>query len=575
MRYRLFISVTVCFSLLLGCQSAVTPTTVSPAFTTGVSGEKVPWSNTGFLNDPEDFQFVIVSDLYGGYRPGIFESAVKKINLMQPEFVIGVGDLIQGYADDPAIIDQQRKEFERIMAPLSMRFFFVPGNHDLTSSMLTEKWEALYGHTYYHFIYKNALFLCLNTEDPPITHISDQQIDYVRKVLDENTNVRWTFVFMHEPLWGTKNKGWEPIEAMLAKRPHTVFAGHDHHYVKYQRNNSSYIKLATTGGDSDLRGANVGEFDQLVWATMTDQGPILANLSLKGIFDENLVTEEKSQIIGSLFSGEWLNSDNIVLETQLFEKGSSVLHLNNPGKAPLKVSGSFKAHSRYRVSRPGIDLTIPPESTEHIPVDIFVDQPVSLTALEPLVLEVSAVYGADEQTPITTDIIHPLDIRYTWQGPELVKNGGFDQGMTGWIVSRRVPTAGTISTESGMLKSHVAEENNPFALALVQIVDQLKIDEDYHLSFKAKNLNGPNQIAFAVRDAGRDGSTNVELLVDGNRVRRHKFQLTDTMTPYALDFRFTQETDIRGAFLLWTFTTENDVVIDDISLRTVDRAKMP
>ena len=106
-------------------------------------------------------------------------------------------------------------------------------------------------------------------------------------------------------------------------------------------------------------------------------------------------------------------------------------------------------------------------------------------------------------------------------------------------------------------------------------MDQLKIDEDYHLSFKARNLNGPNQIAFAVRDAGRDGSTNVELLVDRNRVRRHKFPLTDTMTPYALDFRFTQETDIRGAFLLWIFTTENDVVIDDISLRMVDRAKMP
>jgi len=548
---------------------------MSPAFSPGVSGDRVPWSDISFLNDPNDFQFAIISDLHGGYRPGIFEVAVKKINLMQPEFVITVGDLIQGYSDDDVVIDQQRREFEQLMAPLEMRVFFVPGNHDLTSNMLTEKWEALYGHTYYHFIYRNVLFLCLNTEDPPITHISDQQIEYFRKVLDQNPNVRWTFVFMHEPLWSAKNMGWESIEAMLTQRPHTIFAGHDHHYVKYQRQGSSYIKLATTGGDSDLRGASVGEFDQMVWVTMTDQGPIIANLSMDSIFDENLVTEEKSRIIDNLFSAEWLISDSVISETQTFDKGSSVLHLINSGKFPLKINGSFKPHSRYQISRPGFDLIIPPESTEHIPVDIFVEQPVMLNTLEPLIIAVSAVYGIPDQPPIHADIIHPLDIRYAWQGPELVRNGGFDQGMTGWIVSRRIPTAGAISTDSGMLKAHVAVENNPFALALVQIVDKLKVDEDYHLSFKAKNLNGPNEIGFAVRDAGRDGSTNVELLIDENQVRRHKFQLTDTMTPYTLDFRFTQATDIRGAFLLWTFTTENDVIIDDISLRTFDKVKMP
>ena len=45
-------------------------------------------------------------------------------------------------------------------------------------------------------------------------------------------------------------------------------------------------------GGSGLRGPNFGEFDHVVWITMTDAGPIMANLMLDGIWDENVNTEE-------------------------------------------------------------------------------------------------------------------------------------------------------------------------------------------------------------------------------------------------------------------------------------------
>jgi hypothetical protein len=46
-----------------------------------------------------------------------------------------------------------------------------------------------------------VLFLIISTEDPPLTKISDSQVDYVKKVLLENKKVRWTLVFMHEPMF--------------------------------------------------------------------------------------------------------------------------------------------------------------------------------------------------------------------------------------------------------------------------------------------------------------------------------------------------------------------------------------
>jgi len=65
-------------------------------FSSSVTTPQKPWSKRNFRNDPNDFQFAIVTDRTGGMRPGVFSQAVGKINEMQPEFVITVGDLIPG-----------------------------------------------------------------------------------------------------------------------------------------------------------------------------------------------------------------------------------------------------------------------------------------------------------------------------------------------------------------------------------------------------------------------------------------------------------------------------------------------
>ncbi len=71
-----------------------------------------PWTNLNFNDDPNHFHFAIVTDRTGGARPGIFESAVDKVNLLQPEFVICVGDLIEGYTADEAELERQWDEFD-------------------------------------------------------------------------------------------------------------------------------------------------------------------------------------------------------------------------------------------------------------------------------------------------------------------------------------------------------------------------------------------------------------------------------------------------------------------------------
>src|SRR5262245_15911540 len=172
-----------------------------------------PWSHLRFNNDSGDFQFVVVSDRTGGHRERVFSRAVEQINLLQPEFVLSVGDLIEGYSTDPDRVHKEWREFQGFVNRLQMPFFFVPGNHDLSNPFMEKLWREKFGRRYYHFVYKNVLFLVLNSEDPPGRpgHVSAEQVAYVRAALKENAGVRWTIVALHKPLWAYDNlagNGW-------------------------------------------------------------------------------------------------------------------------------------------------------------------------------------------------------------------------------------------------------------------------------------------------------------------------------------------------------------------------------
>lgn len=267
-------------------------------------GETVnPWSSLSMNNTARNFQFAVVTDRTGGMRMQVFEKAVRKLNIMQPEFVISVGDLINGYTEDSGELQRQWDEFNGFIKDLKVPFFYVPGNHDVTNEKMKELWRQMFGRTYYHFVYHDVLFLAMNSDEAPrdakdlaIKNLGAEQVEYFKKVIAENQGVRHTLLFMHKPLWSYedgKGTGLPEIEAALSGRPYTVFCGHQHNYKTWLRNGNRYIQFATTGGGSMMRGKTHGEFDQIAWITMTDEGPQIANVLLDGIVDIDLEQDLK------------------------------------------------------------------------------------------------------------------------------------------------------------------------------------------------------------------------------------------------------------------------------------------
>jgi hypothetical protein len=174
-----------------------------------------------------------------------------------------------------------------------MPFFYVPGNHDTGAAEAAKVWKERLGRNYYHFVYRNVLFLLLDSDDQTAApgSLGKDQVAYARKAVADNPGVRWTIVAVHRPLWtlkdGTTN-GWAEVEQALAGRRYTVFCGHIHEYRKYVRNGQNHYQLATTGGVSLMRGIEHGEFDHIVWVTMKNDGPVLANILVDSIHNESL-----------------------------------------------------------------------------------------------------------------------------------------------------------------------------------------------------------------------------------------------------------------------------------------------
>ena len=85
-----------------------------------------------------------------------------QINIPDADILIFAGDMTH------CKTARDVSEFNSFLGGLPHKHkIVVGGNHDLTGEMLRQVWESRYGPRYYHFVYKDVLFLILSTEDPP------------------------------------------------------------------------------------------------------------------------------------------------------------------------------------------------------------------------------------------------------------------------------------------------------------------------------------------------------------------------------------------------------------------------
>ncbi len=267
-----------------------------------------------FKNKRPFFNFCIIGDRTGNPNDVIFKKVINTVRAMQPDFVICIGDLINGYSKSKKKINKEWNSLFGDLAEVHQPIFLVPGNHDISNSIMEGIWLEKFGVTHYSFRFNNSLFLIMNSEDPPyegeieewlnikkIFHINPKfasnildkkypskislgQIDYIQKKLNENSDADWVYVFMHKPIWKNNINGFNFIEETLNDFNFTIFSGHKHRFKVNSNHLKNYIEIGSSGGGLHSNGATEGEYYQITWVSYSPgNSPIVTSIDINGI----------------------------------------------------------------------------------------------------------------------------------------------------------------------------------------------------------------------------------------------------------------------------------------------------
>jgi len=360
--------------LLVAPLAAQGPTTTTPRGHTHdrddlpvVDGERFLTSRTSSVDLPlpsqeDTFVFAIFGDRTGGPAEGVkvLAQAVGEVNLVEPDLVMTVGDLVQGYNQTAEWLVQMR-EYRGIMNELDCPWFPVAGNHDVywrgqgrPENEHDGNYEAHFGPLWYAFSHKDCWFIVLySDEGNPVTgeknfgkedsnRMSPEQLEWLSGVLAQASDANHIFVFLHHPRWqgGRYGDDWEKVhkELVAAGNVTAIFAGHIHRMVyDGQRDGIEHFVLATTGGAQSGFADGAGYLHHWNLVTVRPGRISVSTFPVGVAMDPRTVTPEVSDAGRRLAGWRPVVASHPAVRSDGGVDGSYVFELQNPTQRPIEV----------------------------------------------------------------------------------------------------------------------------------------------------------------------------------------------------------------------------------------------
>ena len=220
--------------------------------------------------EPKPFSFVQICDTQlgmGGYEHDLnsFEQAVKQINVLNPDFVVICGDLV----DTPG--DSSFSDIKSTIKGFTMPCYYAAGNHDvgnIPNDTTLNYYRKTMGDDYYEFQNKGYSFIVTNTQlwKVNVENESKKHDNWFKETLEtRGINNSPVIVVGHHPLYletpGEKEKYFNipPIkrnEILKLFQQNNVLAylsGHTHKTIIHNYENIQLVSGETTSKNFDKR----------------------------------------------------------------------------------------------------------------------------------------------------------------------------------------------------------------------------------------------------------------------------------------------------------------------------------
>lgn len=225
-----------------------------------------------FTLNSEPFTFAVMGDpqpAKGNRHYEIFTGHIEKINELNPDFTLLIGDYIVGYGEVPN--KDNWDTYKKAASKIKGKYYQIPGNHDIPiaddEKTYREAFIDSFGDGtnpfYYSFDYKDYHFIMLfNIEKAIWGSIGNEQFEWLKKDLEKNRDKN-IFVSMHVPIWNRDKAAGIKEERYLfwknnihplfkSHKVKAVFAGHIHSFGPTEKIDGIDYFI-TGGGGGHLR----------------------------------------------------------------------------------------------------------------------------------------------------------------------------------------------------------------------------------------------------------------------------------------------------------------------------------
>ncbi len=326
--------------------------------------------------EKKTFKIAIFGDRTGGDPEGLkyLDRAIYEINQLKPDFVIHIGDMVQGYTRDQNEWIRQKDEFLSYMDKLTMPYYLTAGNHDVFNPFRDpndKTYEELYKKHFsqlnYSFDYKNSHFVILYTDEAMTSRpvLSEDQINWLKSDL-EKSNRKNVFIFMHKPIWSYENSNWDKFHDVIKTFPvKAVFAGHFHAYHKgMNKDGIQYYNVGPLGAEAYTLGDQLtGYFHHYSILTIDDENFKLAVVKIGNVEADDYILAEDYNKIWSITQ---LSLEQTNVSGWLWQpisnavRGTFDLYIYNPLDKEVNVQVQLDSNSSLWTMTPSIiKLEIP------------------------------------------------------------------------------------------------------------------------------------------------------------------------------------------------------------------------